>query len=116
MTLIKFFYRKSSLKRKVLEIKDDIIKTVKPHCSEKFFIFHYGAYDIDPDNLVYWICVKSDKMKTALINDTYLNQSLRRILINNNYPKDSIPTVHIGFESQETVDRESKGHWFYHFK
>ena len=32
------------------------------------------------------------------------------------YPADAQNNVHIGFESQETVDRESDGNWYLHFK
>ncbi|MBS1571348.1 MAG: hypothetical protein JST62_02985 [Bacteroidetes bacterium] len=116
MTLYKFLYKKASIKRKVLDIKDDIIKIIKPACKEKFFIFYYGAYDIDPRHLVYWICIKTDDLKTKLSNDKILNSKLRHILTINNYPSEAIANVHIGFESQETVDRESNGHWFHHFK
>lgn len=32
------------------------------------------------------------------------------------YPAESQRFIHIGFESQETVNRESKGNWYHHFK
>jgi hypothetical protein len=116
MTIIKYFYKKSTIKRKVLDIKDDIKTLIKQNCTENIFIMHYGAYDIDPRHLVYWICVKTDKMKAELAGNEKLNYNLRQVLTKNEYPKDAHDNVFIGFESQETVDRESKGNWWVHFK
>jgi hypothetical protein len=76
----------------------------------------YGAYDINPKHLAYWICVQTDKMKDELRENIELNNTLRTLLEKHEYPKDSQKAVHIGFESQETVDRESKGNWYHHFK
>lgn len=42
--------------------------------------------------------------------------SLRNILAVHEYPIEGRPFVHIGFESEETVARESGGNWYYHFK
>lgn len=114
--MLKYFYRKDSLKRKILDIKDDIEQLVKTHCNEKFFIDWYGAYDIDPRYLVYWICIKTDREKAKLKDDLKLNSELRQLLEKHKYPTNVQKFVHIGFESQETVDRESNGNWYHHFK
>ncbi len=42
--------------------------------------------------------------------------SLKEVLIKHDYPKEAIDLVHIGIESQETVERESDGNWYNHFK
>ena len=116
MNILKIFYPKESIKRKILEIKEDMSKLVRPLCGEKFWIDWYGAYDIDPKNLVFWVCVRSDEMKSALRSNTDLNQRLRELLSKYEYPEKARQQVHIGFESQETVDRESNGNWYQHFK
>lgn len=107
---------KSSLKTKIEEIKADIEKLVREVFAEKFSVVYYGAYDIDPRYLVYWICVQSDQQKEELKMAAGLNHQLIEILHNHDYPKESIGFVHVGFESQETVDRESQGNWWHHFK
>jgi hypothetical protein len=51
-----------------------------------------------------------------LAGNIELMSALRALLERHEYPSESQKFVHIGFESQETVDRESKGNWYYHFK
>jgi hypothetical protein len=100
----------------VLDIKDHITQIIKRSCSEKFFIYWYGAYDLDPKYLVYWVCVKTDNMKAKLESDRDLNSELRQLLEAHEYPIEAREFVHLGFESQETVDKKSGGNWYQHFK
>jgi len=116
MGFFKFLYSKDSVKRKILDIKDEIQKTIEAVCDEKFWVIWYGAYQIDPKNLVFWICVKSDRMKLKLISDKELYSKLRQLLSTYDYPAEAIAYVGIDFESQETVDRVSDGSWYVHFK
>lgn len=104
------------MKRKIIDIKEDIEKLISPLCDEKFWIEWYGAYYINPENLVFWICVQTDKMKSTLKSDTMLGNEMRKILYKHNYPEKACPSVFIDFESQETVNRDSGGSWFKHFK
>lgn len=106
----------NSLEKKIEFIKEEMKKIISLHCNEDFSILHYGAYEINPKYLVFWICVETDKMKVKLKNNKNINKNLRELLLKNNYPKEAINDVYIGFESKETVDRESKGDWHLHFQ
>ena len=77
--------------------------------------YRYGAYEIDPKYLVFWICVKSGAQKIRLASDLKLMEKCNKVLVENDYPEQARNLVHIGFESQETVNRESNGNWFDHF-
>lgn len=116
MGLFNIFQSKNPLKRKIKTIEEEMKKIISMNFDIKFSILHYGAYDIDPKHLVFWICVDTDEIKEQLQNNNKLNQKLRNVLIKNEYPKEAISEVYIGFESQETVDRESNGDWYLHFK
>lgn len=84
--------------------------------TEKFWVTHYGANDIHPKHLVYWICIESDEERRRLTNSYQLNTELKALLVLHNYPIEGRDGVRIGFESQETVDRESGGNWWHHWK
>jgi len=55
-------------------------------------------------------------MKNKLSENFELTTGLRYLLTKHEYPAESQKFVHIGFESQETVNRESGGNWYNHFK
>ncbi|MCT4135308.1 hypothetical protein HZP67_17000 [Elizabethkingia anophelis] len=116
MNILKFFYPKDSLKRAILNIKEDIKKDVSEVCSKTIRIDSFGAYEIDPKNLVFFVCVKSDQMKMKLKEDKILNEKSRELFIKYKYPKNAIEYVSINFESQETVDRDYEGNWYYYYK
>lgn len=116
MNIMKYLYDKDSIKRKILDIEDDIKRIMQVACPEKFNVSWYGAYDIDPKHLVYWICMESDAVKHELEKNIELNKTLRDLLEKHQYPAEAQKDVYIGFESQETVDRESGGNWYHHFK
>ncbi|HPR65336.1 MAG TPA: hypothetical protein PK014_14095 [Thermoanaerobaculia bacterium] len=91
----------------------DLIASVS---REPFWVTHYGANDIDPGHLVYWICVETDTERDRLANHRELNQNLRRLLTEYGYPVEGRDGASIGFESQETVDREFGGNWRHHWQ
>ena len=97
-------------------IEDALSAVIKKVAKEKHWITHYGANHIHPKHLVYWICVQSDTEKKRLEADLDLNRSLRNILTEYDYPVEGRDLVYIGFEPQETVDRESDGNWWHHWK
>lgn len=116
MNIFKSIFFSESLKGKIIRIENEIKQLVMLVCKEKFWIEKYGAYDIDPKNLVFWICVQTDKVKKELENNSNLENDIKFLLDKYNYPKSARKHLHIGFESQETVNRESQGDWYLHFK
>ena len=112
----KFFNSKNLLKTKVASIVHDIEGEIRLCCDEKFWINHYGEYEIDPKLLTIWICVKTDKAKLNLSSNKELKIRITSLLIKHDYPEQARSSVYVGFESQETVDRESGGDWYLHFK
>ena len=114
--IIKYLYPKRSIKRKILEITDDIKRIVSGEISEPCWILWYGAYNIDPKNLAIWICVTTDETKSKLKSNIDLIHNLRPVFDHHSYPQQAIPFVTINFESEETVQRESNGNWWNHLR
>lgn len=104
------------LGRKVQAIKRAIAARVKSDATEPFEVRYYGAYDIHPRHLTYWVCVQGDAERDRLAADQALASDLRALLVSHRYPAEGLAGVSIGFESQETVDRESSGNWWSHWK
>jgi len=101
---------------KVRRIERAMKRLAKARSSEPTWVAEYGAFYIDPRHLVYWICVKTDAERDRLASDQEFGRELRELLVTFDYPAEARNHVHIGFESQETVDRRSGGNWFHHWK
>ncbi len=84
--------------------------------TEVVWTTHYGANDIHPKHLVYWICVESEQERQKLSTNQQLKNDLRALLVTHNYPIEGRAGVRIGFESQEAVDRDSGGNWRHHWQ
>jgi hypothetical protein len=106
---------RSELNQKLERIEQGMEQVVKVSTSENAWVAYYRSPDIDPSRLVFWVCVQSDAEKERLANDAPLGRQLREQLTKHDYPIEARAKVHIGFESQETVDRTSKGNWFAHW-
>ena len=104
------------MKEKIEKIINELKITITPYCNEKFWINWYGAYNINPKYLVVIVCVINDKLKLNLKSNYELLTKIKEIFYKNNYPEEAINKIHIEFESQETVNRESNGNWYIHFK
>jgi hypothetical protein len=76
----------------------------------------FGAYHIDPKHLVFVLPVDSDKSRDTLKADKELLTSLRNLLVSFNWPPAARADVVFDIESAETVQRESSGNWWYHYK
>lgn len=105
----------SDIEDKIIKIESEIEAMVKAVTDENVWTTHYGAFDIDPKYLVIKICVESDDERGRLLRNNVLQSQLRYILEKHDYPIDARSRVYIGFESDETINRESGGnprhHW-----
>ena len=102
---------------KIQRIERDIKNIVaKAYSREPIHIYRYGAYDIDPNYLMIWICVDTDKVKDKLSSDIKLTADIIQVFDTHNYPQLQDIRSNFDFESEETVDRESDGDWYLHFK
>jgi len=78
-----------------------------------FRVSSFGATSIDPQHLCICINVKSDEVRNRLQEDQALIDQLRQALLTCGYPAECVPLVAFSIESQETVDRDFGGNWFY---
>lgn len=79
-------------------------------------VFSFGAVDIDPKHFAIWIATDKDQSRDRLNGDPAFKQQIRQILHEVGYPEAAIPEIGIAFESQETVDRDYEGSWWYAVK
>jgi hypothetical protein len=75
-----------------------------------------GAVDIHPRHLAFWVKTDTDAQRDALQADPDLQRRLREVLREVRYPAAAIDEVGFAFESQETVDRDYEGSWYYAMK
>jgi len=74
------------IKRVTALVERAITDEVGRRAKEKFWVTHYGANDIHPGHLVYWIVVRSDHEKRRLEADSALMAVLRDLLVRHDYP------------------------------
>lgn len=78
-----------------------------------FPVWSFGATGIDPRYLCVCINVDLDAERDRLLADQDLTNELRDALRRSGYPAESVPHVGFSIESQETVNRDFGGSWFY---
>lgn len=103
------------LKLKIWRIESSI-KTLVKAAGCKPIVWSFGAYYIDPRYLVIVVGVPSDKERDSLRNDKRFLSEINALLVRFNWPIQSRAHVRFDIESQETVDRENNGNWWYHYK
>ena len=92
------------------------IKSLIKEEGYKPLVWSLGAYNINPKYLVFVVGVPTDKEKNQLKNNKEFNQSLKSLLEKFNWPKKARNYVTFDIESEETVNRETNGNWWYHYK
>jgi hypothetical protein len=82
----------------------------------KPLVWSFGAYYIDPRHMVFVVGVPSDKERDSLRSDKDFLGKMKGLLVRVNWPASAREHVAFDIESQETVDRENNGNWWYHYK
>lgn len=103
------------LKWKVWRIERAIRHAVR-NAGMKPIVWSFGAYHIDPKHLVFVVGVPVDSERNWLRADPNFMASLQDLLVRYNWPPVARKCVQFDIESQETVDRENDGNWWYHYK
>ena len=66
--------------------------------------------------MVFVVGVPTDEAKEALKSNSSFSAAMKNLLEVYYWPKPARPDVAFDIESQETVDRDSNGNWWYHYK
>jgi hypothetical protein len=82
----------------------------------KASVFWFGAYWIHPKHLAVIIRVRTDSEKSKLIQDQAFWHDIKADLASVGYPAVGRDGVAFEAESDETVNREWEGNWWYRFK
>ena len=103
------------LKLKIWRIESGL-KALLKAAGIKPIVWSFGAYDIDPKHLVFVVGVPSDQERDSLRNNKSFLAETKSLLVRFNWPASARDYVHFDIESQETVDRDNNGNWWYHYK
>jgi hypothetical protein len=79
-------------------------------------VWSFGSYHIDPKHLVIVVGVSRDSERNRLRTDSTFQDLLKGLLVRYGWSESAQKHVHFDIESQETVDREDDGRWWYHYK
>lgn len=103
------------LKWKIWQIEIGLKRLLKK-AGVKPIVWSLGAYHIDPKHLVFVVGVPFDSERDRLRRDSSFLTAMRNLLVEHNWPRIAREHIHFDIESQETVDRETNGNWWYHYK
>jgi len=103
------------LKLKIWRI-ESALKSLLKATGVKPLVWSFGAYYIDPRHMVFVLGVPLDKERDSLRNDKDFLNKMKSLLVRFNWPAPAREHVAFDIESQETVDRENNGNWWYHYK
>ena len=97
----------------VVRIERDILALARSRCAGAR-VLSFGATHSDLKHLAIWISTPTDADRDALRGDPTFIAALYDALRKASYP--TIEIAGFAFESQETVDRDYGGNWWYAVK
>jgi len=74
------------------------------------------AIHLSPAYLSLWIATEKDWERDQLQSDGSFAKAISAALLQYKYPSEAVPHVGVVIESQQTVDREFAGSWWYRMK
>ncbi len=98
--------------RPIWRARRNVRKLLKPYCASAK-VSSFGMSSIDPQYLFITINVQTDSEKKMLIEMPGLEDSMRHAVVIAGYPLSAVPLIGFSIESQQTVDRDFNGNWFY---
>jgi len=98
---------------------DKVAEQVKDKKPVIFSKFHYGSIGINPKYLVIWYLFEKDAdLKEA--EDNGLLDDLKILTLwelkNKGYPEDVLGEIQIAFTTDEDIQMETGGNYWYYFK
>jgi hypothetical protein len=90
----------------------NVRKIVLPICPSAR-VSRIGVSHIDPKHFCILIDVTRDAEKHSLLQNREFERAMRQAVLDAGYPVDAVPLVGFSIESQETVDRDFGGNWYY---
>lgn len=106
----------TSIKDLVQVIKKDVKYIVSETTQERYDVFTYGSYLFGENGLCILISVNTDKERDRIKADAKFFRRVSSSLVLRDFPEEARGRVVVWVESQETVDRESKGDWYQHMR
>jgi hypothetical protein len=103
------------LKWKIWRIESAIRALIKAE-GLKPIVWSFGAYYIGPKHMVFVVGVPIDEDKNKLKDNARFIQPVKSLLVKFGWPEKAREHVAFDIESQETVERENNGNWWYHYK
>jgi hypothetical protein len=68
---------------------------------------------LSPSNLAFWITTQTDAERDLMRSAPELVSEFRQVLLDVGYPATAVADVGFAIESQQTVDRDYNGNWWY---
>ena len=92
--------------------REEVRKVARQRIPNPEVISKQGATRISPGYLSFCIKTQTDRERDVLVQDPQLITDFRNALAKAGYPVQTNPVVHLGVQSQETVDRDYGGSWW----